>query len=215
MTAYEVLTTTRAVRRRMDFDRPVDRSIVLDCIDIARQAPMGGNVERMRWVVVEAPGVRAALAELYREIALPSFERERDSADSADTRRVYGAAAHLAENLHRVPVHVIPCSLGTPPTTPWGAAGFFGSVLPAVWSFQLALRARGLGSAYTSAILSGSAALADILGLPADVTPGALLPIGHTIGTDFHAARRGPVEDVTFIDRWGAPPRAHVSASSD
>lgn len=206
MTATEVLTTTRTVRRRMDFDRPVAREVILECIEIALQAPTGGGVERWEWLVIEDAQQRLALAELYRSAALAAFEHNRDTAASEDSRRVYDAAIHLAMNLERVPVIVIPCALGTPPSEPWAAAGFFGSILPATWSFQLALRSRGLGSAYTSAMLSRHEELAEILGLPADVTPAAMIPVGYTKGTRFRPARRSPVQDVTFIDRWGQRP---------
>ncbi|GAA1679787.1 hypothetical protein GCM10009807_24620 [Microbacterium lacus] len=152
--------------------------------------------------MVEDLHQKAALGELYRRASMPAFMRERDSASTDATRRVYEDAIGLAQNLDRVPVIVIPCCLGVPPIDAAGAAGFFGSILPAAWSFQLALRVRGLGSAYTSAILARAGELREILSLPVDVTPAAMIPVGYTLGTRFRPARRSDPVDVTYIDRW-------------
>lgn len=206
LSALEVLTTTRAIRRRMDFDRPVERETLIECIRIALQAPTGGGDERWRWLIVEDQEQKNALARLYRDAAMGMFTNARDTSESEQRQRVYGDAVYLAENFERVPAIVIPCSHGTPPAEPAGAAGFFGSILPAVWSFQLALRMHGMGSAYTTAVLSRSDDLRAILGIPGGVTPAAMIPVGYTKGTKFRLARRSAPEDVTFIDRWGQAP---------
>ena len=140
-----LLTTTRAVRRRLDYDRPVEREVILDCIRQAQQAPTGGNAQGWRWIVVEDADTRAALAGIYRRSGEPALRRGLADAGSTQTRRVYASALFLMERLARVPVHVIPCITGGWPEQPTNAnlAGRYGSIFPAVWSFQLALRARG------------------------------------------------------------------------
>ena len=208
MTANEVLTTTRTVRRRLDVTRAVPLDVIWECIEIALQAPTGGGVERWRWLVVTDAEQRKGIAELYRDAALATFKANRDGAEDERTRKVYADAVSLAERLEEVPAIVIPCSLGTPPAESSGAAGFFGSILPAAWSFQLALRSRGLGSAYTTAGLSCEAELRSLLGIPNDVTPAVILPVAYTIGTGFRPARRSSVRSVSYIDRWGNAPAA-------
>ena len=152
-----LLSTTRAVRKRLDLSRPVPRELVLDCIRVATQAPTGGNVQRWRWLVVDDADKRAALADMYRRwsrrTSPSASEPCREPAGSTTaTRKIVDSSTYLAEHLHEVPVHVIPCALDRLPAgMPQGqVAGFYGSILPAVWSLQLALRARGLGSAWTT-----------------------------------------------------------------
>lgn len=203
-----LLTTTRAVRRRLDLDRPVDRAVLLECIAIAQQAPTGGNRQGWSFVVVTDEAKRARIAELYREVSLEAFERSRDRAlarGDGQTARVYAGALHLAGVLHRVPVHVIPCIRGSflgaeAPTV--AAAGLYGSIVPAAWSFQLALRARGLGSAWTTMHLHREREVAELLGIPDDVTQVALLPVAHYTGDAFSPAARPPAETVTHWDGW-------------
>src|SRR4030095_14256091 len=148
-----LLSTTRAVRKRLDLTRPVERNVILDCIRLSQQAPTGSNSQSWRWVVVSDAAKRAELARLYREIGDQYLEIARSSipAGEAQTQRVYDSAFWLKDHLHEVPVHVIPCVIGRlPESAPFGmTASVFGSIFPAVWSFQLALRSRGLGSALT------------------------------------------------------------------
>jgi nitroreductase len=205
-----LLTTTRAVRRRLDLDRPVERQVLLDCIGIAQQAPTGGNAQGWSFVVVTDPQRRAAIADVYRAAAGDLFERSRERAlarDDAQTARVYDGAGHLAEVLHRVPVHVIPCIRarlpGTGMTNPQ-AAGVYGSIVPAAWSFMLALRARGLGSVWTTMHLYREREVADLLGIPDDVVQAALLPVAYYTGETFSPTARPPAEAVTHWDRWSA-----------
>lgn len=200
----ELLSTTRAVRKRLDLDRPVPREIILECLELAVQAPTASNSQNWRWVVVDDPAKRAALAEIYREGAQGYFARAgRDAAD-AQTRRVYESARWLAENLEKVPVFVIPCLEGRPTAeTPLMALGsMYGSIFPAVWSFQLALRARGLGSALTTLHLLHEQQAAELLGIPDDVLQVALLPVAYTRGTDFKRAVRPPVSGITHWNGW-------------
>ncbi len=198
-----LLTTTRSVRKRLDLTRPVPREVVLECLRLAIYAPTGGNSQGWRWIVVDDPGKRAALAALYRKRAEPYLGGYRTGAADAPNR-VLDSAQYLAEHLHEVPVLVVPCLLGRLSGTPSteDAAGFFGSILPAVWSFQLALRSRGLGSVFTTLHLAYEREAGEALGIPETVTQAALIPVAYTKGTDFSPAARRPVEEVTYWNAW-------------
>jgi nitroreductase len=203
--ADHLLTTTRAVRRRLDLERPVDPAVVLECLRIAIQAPTGSNAQGWRWVVVTDPARRAELARLYREGGEAYLRAAAANEMDAQTRRVYESAVHLTEILDRVPVHVIPCVQGRADNAPnVVSASMYGSIIPAAWSFMLALRSRGLGSTWTTLHLLKEEEAAGLLGIPADVTQVALIPVAHTRGGDFRPARRGPVEEITYWDRWGS-----------
>ena len=200
-----LLSTTRAVRRRLDLPRPVEREVLPDCIRLAQQAPTASNTQTWRWLVVTDQRLRAQLAAIYRDFARVALPQGRAaSAHDPQTGRVYDSAEWLAENLHRVPVHVIPCI-----RSPYGGAGdpasaaaLYGSIFPAVWSFQLALRSRGLGSALTTLHLYRAAEVARLLGIPDDVTQVALLPVAYTRGTEFRPAQRPPAETIGHWERW-------------
>lgn len=211
LSADDALTTTRAVRRRLDLDRPVDPELLRACIDIALQAPSGGNDQGWHFVVVTDPATRGALAELFREAAIeyaqrPKPPRRRTLSDDerAARRRVMGSAGYLFDHLHEVPALVVPCIEGRPEGTPLvDQAILFGSILPAVWSFMLAARARGLGTSWTTAHLVREDDAAALLGIPRDeVTQVALIPVAHTVGADFRAAPRRGVDEVTHWDHW-------------
>jgi len=205
--ADELLSTTRAVRKRLDFGRPVPREVILDCIRLSQQAPTGSNTQGWRWLVVTDPEKRRALADLYRGAAADYFPKARGKAEAAgqaQTARVYDSAQHLADHLHEAPAHVIPCLLGRPPEGRGAhSGGFFASIYPAIWSFNLALRARGLGTVLTTLHLLREKQAAELLGIPDDVTQAALLPVAYTIGDTFKPASRPPPETITFFDRWG------------
>lgn len=203
-----LLTTTRAVRKRLDLDRPVPREVVLECLRIATHAPSGANMQPWRWLVVEDPDVRKRLAEVYRAGYEPYLALQRAAVEArgnqpADLRGL-ASSDHLAEHLHEVPVLVVPCYLGRLSSSPSTAeaAGVFGSVVPAVWSFMLALRSRGLGTAYTTLHLEREQEAAEALGIPDTVTQLCLLPVAYTTGTDFKPAPRRPVEEVTYFNGW-------------
>lgn len=202
-----LLSTTRGVRRRLDLDRPVDLDVVLDCLRLAIQAPTGSNRQDWRWMVVTDPAKRAEIARRYAENGTGYLTRAAREATDEQTRRVYEGALAFTEVLHRVPVLVIPCIEGRYEGAPHGAvASAYGSILPAAWSFLLALRSRGLGSVWTTLHLFQEREVAEVLGIPETVTQVALFPVAHTIGTDFRPAARRPVEEVTFVDTWGTPP---------
>ncbi|MCZ6642762.1 MAG: nitroreductase family protein [Gammaproteobacteria bacterium] len=203
----ELLATTRAVRKRLDLSKPVPRDVINECLELAVQAPTGSNSQGWRWVVVEDAEKRKALADIYRkggEAYLTSASEQAETSGDSQTLRVYSSALYLMEHLHEVPVHVIPCIQGRPPgnAPPVMMAGFLASIYPAVWSFQLALRARGLGSALTTLHMIHEAEAAELLGIPEDVMQVALLPVAYTLGTNFKRAKRPPVSDITHWDQW-------------
>jgi nitroreductase len=205
-----LLTTTRAVRKRLDLQRPVEREVVLDCLRIATQAPSGGNTQRWRWVVVEDPDLRLGLADIYRKSFEPYIAMQTAAAEAAGRDAdlaIVQSSIYLSEHLHEVPVHVIPCFLDRLPEPSSAAeiAGYYGSILPAVWSFMLALRSRGLGSAYTTLHLVNEREAGELLGIPDTVTQVALLPVAYYTGQDFKPARRRPVEQVTYLNGWRRP----------
>lgn len=199
----EALATTRSVRRRLDLTRHVDDSIIVDCIDIAEQAPTGGNRSARRWLVVRDPAVKASLAELYRDVAGNWMIETRDrlAGSGHPDEAMMTSAAYLAEHLAEVPVIVIPAIVGVHDGS--GRPGLFDSVLQSAWSFCVALRARGLGTAWTTAVLSDRERLGDLLAIPDDVTPVAMLPVAWTIGTDFRRVARTPAREIMYVDRWG------------
>ena len=201
-----LLSTTRSVRRRLDLDRPVDRALLEQCLELAIQAPTGGNAQSWRWLVIDDPAAKAAVGESYRRMAerfLPLYRR--GVGPDPQTARVLDSAEYLAGVIGRAPVLVIPCIEGRlRDTSPMAAASTYGSILPAVWSFQLALRSRGLGSCFTTLHLADEETAAKVLGIPSDVTQVALLPVAYTRGTDFAPAVRRGIARITYWNRWNS-----------
>lgn len=212
-TVDHLLTTTRSVRKRLDFSRPVEPDIVERCIEIATQAPSASNTQRWHFVVITDLAQRAGVAEQYRRSFALYLEAQREQdarerANLSDPRaaqnvRVRESATYLAEHMHEAPVLVIPCLEGRVENAGAQAqAAFYGSILPAAWSFMLALRARGLGSAWTTLHLRYEKEVAGILGIPDNVTQAALLPVAYYKGTDFKPATRLPIQDRLHWNRW-------------
>jgi len=206
----KLLSTTRAVRKRLDLERPVEPEVVLDCIRLSQQAPTGSNQQGWRWLVVTEPDKKKALAELYGKAGsdyLQAGKKQAAVSGHVQTARVLDSAYYLVEHLHDVPVLVIPCLKGRLPDGAPAAmgAGYFGSIFPAVWSFQLALRSRGLGSVLTTLHLAFADQAAELLGIPADVTQCGLLPVAYTKGLDFKPATRRPPQHITYWNTWKAP----------
>ncbi|GAC1647321.1 MAG: nitroreductase family protein [Mycobacterium sp.] len=200
----ELLTTTRAVRKRLDLTRPVDREVILECVRLAMQAPTASNAQDWRWLVITDADKRAAIAEIYRSIGAEYLTYAAANAADPQTQRVYHNALMLTETLARVPVHVIPClDRRLEGTDLVGAASAWASIIPAGWSFLLALRSRGLGSVWTTMHLAKEREVAELLGIPSTVTQAALFPVAYTIGTDFRPAVRPPAETITFWNAWG------------
>ncbi|MFL6241774.1 MAG: nitroreductase family protein [Acidimicrobiia bacterium] len=194
-----LLSTTRAVRKRLDLDRPVPPEIVEECLRLAIQAPTGSNRQGWRWVVVTDADKRAALADMYRDGFGPYMDRARSG--SRGMTRGGESALWLAERLEQVPVHVIPCIEDY--TKGSAHAGVWASIYPAVWSFQLALRSRGLGSVLTTLHLPRAHDAAELIGIPDGVLQAGLVPVAYYTGDDFKPAKRHPVESVTSWNQWG------------
>ncbi len=203
-TVDELLTTTRAVRKRLDLTRPVDRDVILECVRLAMQAPTASNAQDWRWMVITDADKRAAIAEIYRSIGAGYLTYAAANTSDPQTQRVYQSALGLTETLAKVPVHVIPCLQGRFDGIDYlAAASAWASIIPAGWSFLLALRSRGLGSVWTTMHLAREREVGELLGIPATVTQAALFPVAYTIGTDFRPARRPPAETITFWNTWG------------
>ena len=198
----ELLGTTRAVRIRLDLTRPVPRDVLRECVELAVQAFTGSNTQGWRWVIVDDQETRSDFAKLYRFAAEPYLTASVGNTPEGQTKRVFASALYLMEHLHEVPVPTIPCIQGQSPSGNMGS-GFYGSICPAVWSFQLALRARGLGSCLTTLHLAKVEEAAALLGLPDNITQVALLPVAWTLGTDFRRASRPSVEGITHWNSWG------------
>lgn len=209
LTVDELLTSTRSVRKRLDFDRPVPREVLMECLDLALQAPTGSNAQGWQFLFVEDPAKKKALADIYRANGTPYLNLPapvRGDMRDAQMDSVLSSAKYLNENLEKAPVFLIPCLEGRPDGAPAGMqASYWGSLIPAAWSFMLALRSRGLGSAYTTLHLigDGEKQAAELLGIPFQhYTQGGLWPIAYTKGTDFKPAKRLPAEQLTHWDSW-------------
>jgi nitroreductase len=193
-----LLTTTRSVRKRLDLDRAVPTEVLLECLELAIQAPTGTNSESWRFIVVTDPAQRAAIADLYRNPVLPDVPTAPDVADSPRQQRVMASAQYLTQHIHEVPALIVPCVEES-----GGAMGWPPSIYPAVWSLILALRSRGLGSTLTTVHLWRKHEADTILGVPDGFVQACLLPVAYFTGDDFKPAKRRPITDVVFADRWG------------
>ncbi len=211
----ELLITTRSVRQRLDLSRPVEPELIRECLELALQAPTGGNSQGWQFVVVTDAQQRQDLADVYRKgwalyrehrmagrANLPGAEVTPEA--MATLGKILRSAIYLAERMHEVPVLVVPCIQGRPEgLSATAQAGFWGSILPAAWSFMLAARSRGLGSSWTTVHLYFEQEAADVLGIPFEkVTQAALLPVAYTLGTDFKPASREPLDSVLHWDKW-------------
>lgn len=211
-TVDHLLTTTRSVRKRLDFSRPVDPAVITRCIELALQAPTGGNAQGWSFVVVTDAAKRQSIADLYRK-AFEAYSKDPnvleaygrgDERHKRQLARVLDSAVYLAEHMHEAPVMVIPCIEGrVEKTGVLMQAGFYGSILPAAWSFMLALRSRGLATAWTTLHLMFEQEAAKVLGIPEHVTQSALFPVAHYTGEDFKPATRQPTERFVHWDTWG------------
>ncbi len=210
----EVLTTTRAVRKRLDFDKPVEPEVLKECLEAAVQSPTGSNSQAWQWIVVTDAEKRKALGDIYRkgwelytsmEGNVATAYKGDDPDRLAQQDRVLSSAQYLAANFEKAPAMLIPCLPGRLDGLPaMAATSMFGSILPGVWSFMLAARERGLGTSWTTIHLMHEQEAAEVLGVPYDeVTQCALVTIGYTKGTDFKPAKRPPIETVLHWDTWG------------
>ena len=212
MDGDQLLATTRAVRRRLDLDKPVPLDVVRECVEVALQAPSGSNAQGWHFVVVTDEAKRAALGEIYKK-AFDVYETMPfaagnmhfdDPTRNDQQQRVQTSARYLADVMGRCPVLVVPCMEGRVDNMPgWVSASQLGSIIPAAWSFCLAARNRGLGTSWTSLHLMHEQEAAELLGIPFEtVSQVALIPVAYTQGTDFKPARREPVDTVLHVDGW-------------
>jgi nitroreductase len=211
VTVDRLLTTTRTVRRRLDLQRPVPPAVITECLEIALQAPTGGNSQGWHFVVVTDMAKKAGIAEVYRKARAwyhahpPAFlYGSRPDADPAALQRMRDSGTHLADHLHEVPVLILACIEGrVEQGSVFDQATLYGSILPATWSLMLALRARGLGCAWTTDHLIYEEEVARLLAIPPGVTQAALLAVAYFTGDDFKAAARRPAREVVHWEGWG------------
>ncbi|MBZ0300039.1 MAG: nitroreductase family protein [Anaerolineae bacterium] len=201
-----LLTTTRSVRKRLDLTRPVEAAVIAECLEIAIQAPTASNRQNWHFMIVTDAEKRQQVARYYHQSFFDHYiaHARQQNAGNAQTTRALDSAEYLAANMHLVPVLILPCVEGRPTSPePFAQAGFYGSILPATWSLMLALRARGLGSAWTTLHLRYEQEVAQVLGIPDTITQAALLPVAYFTGNDFQPAKRRPAREVTYWDAWG------------
>ena len=212
LTPDELLATTRAVRKRLDFDRPVDDDLIRECVAAAMQAPSGSNRMTMQFVVVRDPAKRAEIGRIYGECfeiykTMPFYAgklQKDNEAEQAQQHRVTEPALYLADHMGEAPALVIACTSGRADGVPaMASASMMGNVLPGMWSFMLAARARGLGTAWTTVGLFKEQEIADVVGIPFDeVQQACLSPLAYTIGTDFKPAMRPEPDTIIHWDTW-------------
>lgn len=206
----ELLTTTRSVRKRLDLDRPVPMELVRESLEVALQAPTGSNQQGWHWLVVTDADKRKQIGDYYAE-AFNAYRTSPTYAGNAEGRseerqavqaRVTSSAEWLAERMGDVPVHVIACITAGEELPRGNQAGLWGSLLPAAWSYQIAARARGLGSAWTTLHLKYEKEISALLGVPSNVRQGVLLPTAYFTGETFKPAKREPLDTVVHVDGW-------------
>ena len=212
----KVLTTTRSVRKRLNFERRVENDVIKACIEIALQAPTGANGQGWHFLVVTDAEKKAVIADYYKQAWADFYGGNNENSDPSagqahnpkSQRAMWRSAAYLAENFEKVPVMIIACLEGRFETgSPFAQASMYGSILPAVWSLMLALRSRGLGSAWTTLHIQFEREIGELLGVPATYTQAALLPVAYFTGDDFKPADRLPAEEVTSWNFWGENPK--------
>ncbi len=209
-TVDKLLTTTRSVRKRLDYTRPVPLDVIRQCIEIAIQAPTGSNQQGWAFVIVTDAGKKKQLADLYRKgveiyARMPQPERPAEDPRTRQRPRILDSSLYLVQTMEQAPLLLIPCIEGrfAGAAPQFAHASLYGSILPAVWSFMLAARARGIGSAWTTIHLLFEKEAAALLNIPDHVTQVALLPVAYFIGEDFKPARRIPSREFTYLDAWG------------
>ena len=211
MDAHKVLTTTRSVRKRIDFDRPVPRELLIECLEVALQAPTGSNSQGWQFVFVTEADKKQVIGELYKKswyayAGSGGQKYPKDDLRREQLPRVASSAQYLADRMHEVPVMVIPCIEGRvdrPGALNMDMAGLYGSILPAAWSFMLAARDRGVVGSWTTLHLRYEREVADLLGIPYErYTQAALLAVGFSTGGEFHPAQRIPLDVIVHWEKW-------------
>ena len=204
-----LMMTTKQVRKRLDLTRAIPIDVVLRCIDVASRAPIGGNMQINRWLLVDDPDIKQGLAECYRAMGTDylnaGVEQVKAAGSDSVQKRVVESSVYLLDHLHEVPMMIIPIRMGRPDNTTFGQATFWGSVTPGVWSLQMALRSRGIGTAWTTLHLYEEQRACTLLGLPDDVTQIALLPAAFYSGDVFSPSARRPAHEITYLNSWRQP----------
>ena len=209
----QLLSTTRAVRKRLDFSRPVPDDVIRACVALAMQSPSGSNMITMQFVVVRDEAKRKAIGDVYRQcwdlyVQSPMYAGAIDKGSdegNAQQQRVADSATYLGHHMGEAPALVLACTAsgrfdGQPAMM---SASMGANVLPAMWSFMLAARARGLGTSWTTMHLMMEQAVADIVGIPFDqVQQVCLSPLAYTKGTDFKPAVRPEPDTIIHWDAW-------------
>lgn len=209
-TVDELLSTTRSVRLRLDFTRPVDLKIIEECLDLAVQAPVAGNLATYHFMIVTDATKRSLIADYYRRMFFDNYlpRRKQDTAQYEQSGpKFFDSATYLAEHFHEVPVHIIPCIEGRPEdrTSLLAQAAWYGSIMPTAWSLMLALRSRGLGAAWTTLHLGYEQEIGKLLDIPSTISQVALLPVAYYTGTTFKPAKRAPARERTYWNVWNEP----------
>jgi len=210
----QLLSTTRAVRKRLDFSRPVPDELIRECVSVAMQSPSGSNNMTMQFVIVKDPAKRKAIGDVYKQcysiyqsmdgVYIRSIDKGEAGAN-AQQQRSADSADFLGDHMGDAPALVIACNMGVRADGTPGmmTSSLMGNVLPAMWSFMLAARARGLGTAWTTVHLMMEQQVADILGIPFEsVQQVCLSPLAFTKGTDFKAAARPSADSIIHWDQW-------------
>jgi nitroreductase len=205
MDTETLLTTTRSVRRKLDLDRPVPQEVIADCLRVAQQAPAAGTLlTAQRWIAVTDPAVRAEIAPFVQRAARAAEAQYGDLVDSS----MLTSARHLVDHIGQVPALLIPCMPGPPPASAAEQSAYYGSIYPAIWSFQLALRTRGLASSLCSYhVVDHEEDVAKLLGIPEGFTQIGLIAVAYSKQAEFSPAPRPPVEDILSFDAWAGPRR--------
>jgi nitroreductase len=210
----ELLTTTRAVRKRLDLTRPVEPEVIQEALEIAVQAPTPGSEQNWHFIVVTDPVQRKGLGDLYYRSAHAPGGQEyhlqrriagaANEAEAAKLAKLAESARYLTNHIGEVPVLVVPAikrrgeNLST-----LEQAAHWGEIWPATWSFMLAARARGLGTVLTSLHLAFEQEAAALLGIPyEEIMQVGLIPVAYTIGNDFKPGKRKPLDQVVHWNRW-------------
>jgi nitroreductase len=204
-TVDKLLTTTRSVRRRLDLTRPVDPAVIEECLELAVQAPQGGYGCRYHFMVVTDAAMRARLGDLYRQEFRVFYPPERLEASRQTVPGDVASWTALADHFQDVPTLIVPCVEGRPEgLSTERLAGLYSNILPMAWSLMLALRSRGVGVAWTTIVLKHETEIATLLGIPANLTPAACLPVAYFTGDDFKPAKRVPARERTYWNGWGS-----------
>jgi nitroreductase len=202
MPLAEAMRTQRAVRRlRVD---PVDDETVLELLRLAVKAPTGSNAQGWEFMVVRSPDVKHQLARLNRQAwsLYRRFARSRARGDLGQAR-ILAAVQWQADHFEDAPVIIVACLQGRGFPSNMGRTSHYGSIFPAVQNLLLAARALGLGAALTTLPLWSRTLARRTLGLPSNVTPCAVIPLGWPVGGGYGPTSRRPVEEVTHLDRYG------------